>query len=875
MQKPQWADQDNNAIADTLDTEILQRTFNQTADNYANVTVMLKNPPTFQNADLFTQNNGYLITQPWTHALYGFGGHIPYNQINNYIQADQNVLLIEKQQRSQAHIAYAARQIGARTYVWNNLSLQGDPQTSIAILDTGLDDSHPDFTPGYGDLNFSKKIVGWNDQISPGTTSPYDDNGHGSHVAGLATGTGFVLTNASNGNALATWSAGLGAISPSGTYIITGFMVNKTGTIRVNVKWRNAGIPGTGTMSRLSLSDGDKSLDQQFDWRTRAFVNTPSEDVWYGTTYPVSTLPAGGYNKWHILLSFAAGLGDNFYVTIRLSWPYTPPSDGYQAWTGIAPQTRLVGLKVLDNTGGGWDYQFLNAIDWIIANKETYHIVIASMSLGFGAEVTAANEAIVNLVNSGVTTIVSAGNSGGDGNNRIHTPGSVDEALTVAALNQFDNLASYSSEGGTSYYQGNTIKPDIAAPGGSFLATPLMSADTNDNDAEGTWTDFPLNDAAPMQGTSMSAPVVSGAASIVIQAMGGFSNWQYTRTQALQPKMILLMTATETYPLYREPFSAYSPTLQRGGKDQHEGYGRLNLDAAVDALLKTHQIGTTVTATLGRPPAITDIATLGQKLAWARKVQLTPDVKYNFTLTVPAGADYDLYLYNSTGTSYGEPSIVTKSTTATTGGQEQIILNNAPYNGTYYLIVKRARADTGTGTFTLRSKATPNHEITTQTVEPNPLSVYPTDTVNITVTVKNNGLSTESFNVTAFYNTTAIDTQPVWNLPPNNTTTLNFTWNTAGDAPSHYTIKAQADAVPNEYNATDNTYTYIGTVTVKLPGDANGDDTVNADDLAIFQPTFGATLTSINWNPECDFNRDNIIDARDLRLLGRNYGRAI
>jgi len=48
---------------------------------------------------------------------------------------------------------------------------------------------------------------------------------------------------------------------------------------------------------------------------------------------------------------------------------------------------------------------------------------------------------------------------------------------------------------------------------------------------------------------------------------------------------------------------------------------------------------------------------------------------------------------------------VAKSTNATTGGYEQIILT-APYNGTYYLVVKQAIATTVGGTFTLGSTFT-------------------------------------------------------------------------------------------------------------------------------------------------------------------------
>ncbi len=135
--------------------------------------------------------------------------------------------------------------------------------------------------------------------------------------------------------------------------------------------------------------------------------------------------------------------------------------------------------------------------------------------------------------------------------------------------------------------------------------------------------------------------------------------------------MLLSMTATETYPNARE--SGTSPTLERGGKDAQEGYGRVNLDAAADAVLKNYYAGTTVVDSLGSPPTLGNITVLGQRLCWARNVQLLSGIAYNFTLTVPAGADFDLYLYNSTGTAYGEPVVLTKSTSAAAGANESIV----------------------------------------------------------------------------------------------------------------------------------------------------------------------------------------------------------
>jgi subtilisin family serine protease len=688
-------DKNHDGVEDGLDQEIADRLGNGTAQEYVNVTVMLSAEPTVHDADVFLSSGGYLTTSPWTYAIYGFGGRIPYDDIEVFAEQCPDVLLVEKEAVCHGSIAYAAEQVGARPYVWSNLGLKGDPNSSVAIIDTGIDASHPDFSPGFGDQNFSEKIVGWNNQINA-TATPFDDNGHGSHVSGLAAGDGFFSVDAS-GYATATWGANLGSVSSTGTYLISGMMVNNTGTITIKVKWATT---GTAKLSALPLYYGDKTLNTG-SWTPRASVSTPSQNTWYTLTYNVASTPSGGYDMYHPTATLTAGTG-NLYVVFTMSWPYTPPSDGFSAWTGIAPQAKLVEVKVLDYSGSGTSTALINGINWIIANRMTYHITVASMSLGFSSEVNPVDLAVVNLVNSGVTTVIAAGNNG-SGSNYIHTPGSVDEVVTVAAMNQFDNIASYSSQGGTSGYTGQTVKPDVTAPGGSFFAVPLFSADSNNGDAEGKWPDVQANDSAPMQGTSMATPVVAGAVDIVEQAMGGYASWNWTRSQALLPKMILLMAATETYSNLREAGnSSTSPTLDREGKDVHEGYGRLNLDAAADAVLKTYQIGTSVSDTLGMPPTLSNISLLGQRLAWARNVRLFSGVRYNFTLRVPSGADYDLYLYNTTGNAYGEPLIVAKSTTAAVGGFENITYIPA-LSGEYYVVVKRATEGTGAGQFILTS----------------------------------------------------------------------------------------------------------------------------------------------------------------------------
>jgi len=70
--------------------------------------------------------------------------------------------------------------------------------------------------------------------------------------------------------------------------------------------------------------------------------------------------------------------------------------------------------------------------------------------------------------------------------------------------------------------------------------------------------------------------------------------------------------------------------------------------------------------------------------------------------------------------------------------------------------------------------------------------------VNVTVDVKNNGTVGESFNVTVYYDTTAIETETVVNLAPNETHSFTLSWNTMDASAGIYRIKAEADPLPEE-----------------------------------------------------------------------------
>jgi hypothetical protein len=92
--------------------------------------------------------------------------------------------------------------------------------------------------------------------------------------------------------------------------------------------------------------------------------------------------------------------------------------------------------------------------------------------------------------------------------------------------------------------------------------------------------------------------------------------------------------------------------------------------------------------------------------------------------------------------------------------------------------------------------------------------------LNINVTATDPGDFTETFNVTLYANNTAIVTQTV-TLASGNSTTIAFTWDTAGFAKGGYTIRAYASILSEETHRLDNSYS-AGIVQIYAPDGGPG-----------------------------------------------------
>jgi len=141
--------------------------------------------------------------------------------------------------------------------------------------------------------------------------------------------------------------------------------------------------------------------------------------------------------------------------------------------------------------------------------------------------------------------------------------------------------------------------------------------------------------------------------------------------------------------------------------------------------------------------------------------------------------------------------------------------------------------------------------------------------VHINVTVENQGDFTESFNVTAYANTTIIHTQNV-TLTSGNSTIITFVW--SPDLKGVYNINATASTVQGESETTDNTF-IDGTVRVTIAGDiAEPFGWVNILDILYFALRFGAGKGEPRYDPVADIDNNGIVSILDILIIAVNFG---
>ncbi len=180
--------------------------------------------------------------------------------------------------------------------------------------------------------------------------------------------------------------------------------------------------------------------------------------------------------------------------------------------SGVAQRVSLMELRMLHHTANGADGSIadaVTAIDWALAAKSAgVNLRVLQASWGTDVFSTALSSAVARASSAGVLFVTAAGNDGMD----LDSPGAdmypcedpSPNVICVAATNQLDNLATFSI--GSSNSGASAV--DIAAPGYHITSTVPKNLVAGCFDPE----------YCQFDGTSMAAPMVSGAAVDVLAA---------------------------------------------------------------------------------------------------------------------------------------------------------------------------------------------------------------------------------------------------------------------------------------------------------------------------------------------------------------------
>lgn len=184
-------------------------------------------------------------------------------------------------------------------------------------------------------------------------------------------------------------------------------------------------------------------------------------------------------------------------------------------YRGVAPDADIIGVRITSVNDA------IKGIQWAIENKDKYNIRVINMSLGdypirsYKDDPWA--QAAKKAWDEGIVVVVAAGNEG-PGEGTISTPGIHPDLITVGAIDdentperEDDHMARFSSRGPTT--PDKITKPDLVAPGVDIYG-PLAPGSTLDT------PDLPHDEGKyiALSGSSMSTPLVSGLAALLIQA---------------------------------------------------------------------------------------------------------------------------------------------------------------------------------------------------------------------------------------------------------------------------------------------------------------------------------------------------------------------
>ena len=612
-----------------------------------NIIVFFRKPSYNNTVTSQFENYGGTINKEWNNqfnSFSGFAGIMPLETNKTAFQNEFRDAKIENDEILEAQMNYASIQSGAINSTWYLNGLKGDTDSSIAVLDTGVNSNH-DFLIG--------DIIGWENFVDTQPIS--DDNGHGTLITSIISGTGIDPYDSItpsivkiHGNYSHRELFGGGSALQNFTLKLFSFNASKVdSSILINSSWTRK-------------ADGILNFWFELHYNNTLVNYSYNENPndYYIIDQTITQDKLGIYD---LYLKYKRDFQTNPIFSFNTTVSYFPEvfTSDRNHFTGIANATKIVSYKILNHSGIGYSSNLISALASVIQNKTKHHIVSVCLSVGtLGEDIVAVNAAIDELIENGILVVIAAGNMGVEVSDSLNKLAENKKAIIVGAINDKDQVTSYSSMGKEIE---NVTKPDIVAPGGSKLPghRSIISADEESDKPNSSY------------GTSIATAIVSAAINLLIEAR--WTNWNQWNNLNLTEwvnyiKAFLLMTASETNlereddPSTSSDESEHSPSLSlapmtSGLKDIHEGYGRLNIEAAIDALTKFMDVNNSIIGNL----ISSQENPLGTHV-FARQITLEEDIQYSFNLSIAdINTNFDMYLFSNESNQYGEPILLESS----------------------------------------------------------------------------------------------------------------------------------------------------------------------------------------------------------------------
>lgn len=323
----------------------------------------------------------------------------------------------------------------------------------------------------------------------------------GLHNTGQSSGTSDADIDAPE-----AWETFTGSSDICMAIIDTGVDYNHT-DLQSNI-WENPGETGDGKETDNTDNDGNGYVD---DWRGWDFVNSDNSPM--DDNNP-------GYHGTHVA-GIAGAAGDNSAGVAGVCW-----------------NSKLMALKAFNANGSGSIASIISAIDYAISAGA--QVINASFSTDEYS--SSLYEAVEQAQEDGVLVVCAAANYATNNNTHPYYPASFDLDIVISVLSTDynDALSSFSNYGSYSV--------DLGAPGGSDGTQSSCNV----------YSTMQGNTYQYHAGTSMAAPLVTGATALIFGQRSTIDWWQ--------AKTIILKSVD-----YKSGLAGKARTS-----------GRLNLNSAVD-----------------------------------------------------------------------------------------------------------------------------------------------------------------------------------------------------------------------------------------------------------------------------------------------------